>query len=139
MVQLAAAEFLFGICGGGAAAAGVFALITVIGIIPRMAGFTHSAVHIHKYEWAVILGGTLGNVWYLLKPLVILPFGNLIELCIGLAIGAFVGSLVMALAEIWQVFPIMVRRSRLRVGVRYLGLALALGKTIGAFIYFAIL
>ncbi len=136
-IGLYAAEFLFGICSGGAAAAGVFALITVIGIIPRMADFSHTAVHIHKYEWAVIAGGTAGNLWYLLCPSFTAgSMGYLLELAAGLAYGMFVGSLVMALAEVWQVFPILIRRTRLRIGISYLGLALALGRTVGALIYF---
>lgn len=130
-------ELVLGISSGGVAAAGVFALITVIGIIPRMAGFSRTADRIHGYEWAVITGGSIGNIWYLIKPELVLFGGQqLTELIIGLASGAFVGSLVMALAEVWQVFPIVIRRSHLRIGIRYLGLALALGKTTGALIYF---
>lgn len=132
-----AAEFILGLCSGGASAAGVFALITVIGIIPRMAGFSRSAVHIRKYEWAVIAGGSLGNLWYLLRPSIHLDLGMaLTEGVTGFMTGVFVGSLVMALAEIWQVFPIIIRRTRLRTGIRYLGLALAFGKTVGALLYF---
>jgi len=131
------AEFLLGVCSGGAAAAGVFALVTVIGIIPRLAGVTRSAIHVTRYEWAVIAGGSLGNLWYLLKPeLWQGKAGTALELFFGMMSGIFVGSLIMALAEVWQVFPIIIRRTRLRVGIRYIGLAIAFGKTAGALLYF---
>ncbi|MBQ8639185.1 MAG: stage V sporulation protein AB [Lachnospiraceae bacterium] len=161
------AEMFLGISCGAATAAGVFALISVIGIIPRMAGHTHTGSRIHAYEWAVILGGTAGNVWNLFGkdltdwwqraagrstagPMIaekiiaekIAAAGGLwnlpvlLEVLIGLAIGAFVGCLAMALAEILQVFPILIRRVRLRVGIMYLAIALAAGKSVGALWYF---
>lgn len=145
-----AAELFLGLCGGAATAAGVFALISVVGIIPRMAGYSHTGTHIHGYEWAVVMGGTLSNVWYLCQSIwseewrragsAIMETCRFIppaaEAILGLLIGMFVGSLAMALAEILQVFPIMVRRTRLRAGVMYLAIALALGKTAGALVYF---
>ena len=42
----AAAEVLVGLSAGAAASAGVFALITVIGILPRWAGHTRTARHV---------------------------------------------------------------------------------------------
>ena len=47
----AAAEVLVGLSAGAAASAGVFALITVIGILPRWAGHTRTARHVSLYEW----------------------------------------------------------------------------------------
>lgn len=58
----ATAEVLVGVSAGAAASAGVFALITVIGILPRWAGHTRTARHVSLYEWSVILGGTAGNL-----------------------------------------------------------------------------
>lgn len=129
---------VFGICCGSVTSAGVFALISVVGIIPRMAGFSHTGKRIRAYEWAVILGGSLANLWYFLRPTVSLyPWAAaVLEVLIGLGMGMFVGSLAMALAEILQVFPIMIRRTRLKVGTRYLSLALALGKMVGSIWYF---
>ena len=46
----AAAEVLVGVSAGAAASAGVFALITVIGILPRWAGHTRTARHVSLYE-----------------------------------------------------------------------------------------
>ena len=64
----ATAEVLVGVSAGAAASAGVFALITVIGILPRWAGHTRTARHVSLYEWSVILGGTAGNLIFLLQP-----------------------------------------------------------------------
>ena len=51
-----------GLLCGAATAAGSFALITSLGIVPRMAGKSSTAVHVIAYENALILGGILGNV-----------------------------------------------------------------------------
>ena len=48
--------FLTGIAGGMTTAAGVFALITVIGMIPRMAGVTRTGHRVRIYETAIALG-----------------------------------------------------------------------------------
>lgn len=60
----AAAEVLVGLSAGAAASAGVFALITVIGILPRWAGHTRTARHVSLYEWSVILGRNGGESYF---------------------------------------------------------------------------
>ena len=42
----------------------------------------------------------------------------------------------MSLAETVDVIPILVRRTRLRVGVQFVVLSFALGKGIGSILYF---
>ena len=76
-----AAEVLVGVSAGAAASAGVFALITVIGILPRWAGHTRTAHHVSLYEWSVILGGTAGNLIFLLQPS--LPGKEILEAAAG--------------------------------------------------------
>lgn len=127
--------FWIGLTGGLITAGGTFALITVVGIVPRMAGATQTASHIHWYEAVIIVGGGLGNVvdifgWTLGLNRVLLAAA-------GLGSGAFVGSLVMALAETLNVMPIFCRRLRVVSGVSYLVAAIAAGKCIGALLYFA--
>lgn len=126
--------WFMGISFGLVTSAGVFALITVIGIIPRLAGKSRTASHVRLYEWAIILGGVLGNLQYLLG--VTLPFGKPGLAVFGLGCGIFVSCLVMSLTETLDVFPIMVRRTRMKVGLPWLILAFALGKCIGAFLFF---
>ena len=129
---------LIGLGAGLATAAGVFALITVVGIIPRLAGKTRTGGYIRGYEWAIILGGTVGNLINIFHlPILIHGIvGNIILGIFGVGCGIFVSSLVMALAETLNVFPIMVRRVRLKVGLPYIICGLAIGKTLGSFLYF---
>ncbi len=133
-VTKAAAEVFVGISAGGAASAGVFALITVIGILPRWAGRTRTARHVRLYEWSIIFGGTLGNLYFLLQPK--LAGGIVGETAVGLFMGFFVGGLVMSLAEILDVFPILLRRARIQGGIPWMVLSIGLGKVLGSCLYF---
>ena len=122
------------LAAGATTAAGVFALITVIGMIPRLAGKSRTGKYICLYEWAVIMGGVSGCLTYIYD----LPvFAGKVGLAvIGLAYGIFVGSLIMSLAETLDVFPNMARRVRLKKGLPYIVLGLAAGKACGAFLFF---
>ena len=131
----AAAEVLVGLSAGAAASAGVFALITVIGILPRWAGHTRTARHVSLYEWSVILGGTAGNLIFLLQPS--LPEKEILEAAAGLFMGIFVGGLIMSLAEVLDVFPILLRRGRIQSGIPWMVLSIGIGKMLGAYLYFS--
>ena len=131
----AAAEVLIGLSAGAAASAGVFALITVIGILPRWAGHTRTARHVSLYEWSVILGGTAGNLIFLLQPS--LPGKEILEAAAGLFMGIFVGGLIMSLAEVLDVFPILLRRGRIQSGIPWMVLSIGIGKMLGAYLYFS--
>ena len=131
----AAAEVLIGLSAGAAASAGVFALITVIGILPRWAGHTRTARHVSLYEWSVILGGTAGNLIFLLQPS--LPGKEIFEAAAGLFMGIFVGGLIMSLAEVLDVFPILLRRGRIQSGIPWMVLSIGIGKMLGAYLYFS--
>lgn len=131
----AAAEVLVGLSAGAAASAGVFALITVIGILPRWAGHTRTARHVSLYEWSVILGGTAGNLIFLLQPS--LPRKEILEAAAGLFMGIFVGGLIMSLAEVLDVFPILLRRGRIQSGIPWMVLSIGIGKMLGAYLYFS--
>ena len=131
----AAAEVLVGVSAGAAASAGVFALITVIGILPRWAGHTRTARHVSLYEWSVILGGTAGNLIFLLQPS--LPGKESLEAAAGLFMGIFVGGLIMSLAEVLDVFPILLRRGRIQSGIPWMVLSIGIGKMLGAYLYFS--
>lgn len=131
----AAAEVLVGVSAGAAASAGVFALITVIGILPRWAGHTRTARHVSLYEWSVILGGTAGNLIFLLQPS--LPRKEILEAAVGLFMGIFVGGLIMSLAEVLDVFPILLRRGRIQSGIPWMVLSIGIGKMLGAYLYFS--
>ena len=131
----AAAEVLVGLSAGAAASAGVFALITVIGILPRWAGHTRTARHVSLYEWSVILGGTAVNLIFLLQPS--LPGKEILEAAAGLFMGIFVGGLIMSLAEVLDVFPILLRIGRIQSGIPWMVLSIGIGKMLGAYLYFS--
>lgn len=126
----------FGLCSGLTVAAGVFAFITMLGIIPRLATRTHTRKHIYLYETMIILGGSFANIWSIYAfplPLTILFLG-----AVGLFSGIFVGCLAMALAEVLRVFPIITNRIQLKEGFPVVVVAVALGKLAGTLFQFFI-
>ncbi len=124
-----------GLCSGLTVAAGTFAFITMLGIIPRLAARTNTAKNIYWYENMIILGGTLGNIWVLYEWL-LFP-SSLLLVVFGFFSGIFVGCLAMALAEMLRVLPILTNRVQLKEGFPIIALALAVGKMIGTlFQYF---
>ena len=87
----------------------------------------------------MIVGGTIGNLLFLLKPQLFKPqiFGGaVLETVMGLFTGMFVGGLIMSLAEVLDVFPILFRRGRIHVGIPWMVLAMGIGKAVGAYLYF---
>jgi len=121
---------LTGLAGGLAIAAGVFAFIVMIGIIPRFAGRTHTAWASWGYENAVLIGGLIGNLCCVFTFQI--PLGNVGGIIFGVFSGMFVGGLAMALAEVLNVIPIFSRRLHLRQGMAAIILSLALGKAFGS-------
>lgn len=122
--------YAVGISFGAAVAAGLFAFITTVGVVTRLAAGTKTAKHVMLYETIAILGVTLANGVDLFR--LQFPFGVVLRTVCGLFCGVFVGCLAAALAEVVNVFPVMARRIKLKVGMAYLVLAFALGKGFGA-------
>ena len=141
---------IFGLCGGGLVAAGLFAFISILGLVPRLAARTHTASQIHRYENWIVAGALFGNlinlhqiamssIWRWMEKLLpgigtLLAYG--FATVMGIASGTFVGCLVMSLAETLDALPTMSRRVRLAVGLQYIIEALAMGKLVGSLAYF---
>ena len=120
---------IIGFAGGVSVAAGTFALITALGIIPRLASRMGVAEHVYKLESAIVLGGTIGSLLSVYHfPMRIGDVGIII--C-GLFAGIFVGCLSMALAEAIRVFPILCQRINLNYGIYLLIFMMAAGKALG--------
>lgn len=123
-----------GFSAGTLVSSGIFAYITMIGIIPRLAAKTRTADDICWYESAVIWGGTLGSIIYIFD--LGLNVGGIVGMILGtlfgLGAGIFVGCLAVALAEVLRSFPIFSMRIKLKGGVWYIAFALALGKALGS-------
>lgn len=122
--------FLIGLSSGFIVSAGIFAFITMIGIIPRLASRTKTANHIRCYENAILFGTVLANVFYIYE--VSIPVGLLGLAIMGICYGMFVGCLALALAEVLDVIPIFSMRIRLKRGIPFIIASLALGKLFGA-------
>ncbi len=127
---------LFAFASGLAVAAGTFAFIAAIGIIPRMARRTQTERYIRTYEDITVLGGIFGTTAMFIDYR--LPPSELLIILFVLFTGLFVGVLAMALTEVLNVMPIMMRRTRLTQGLPWLVLAFAVGKVVGSLIYFFI-
>ncbi len=124
---------LVGLCGGATIAAGLFALVTTLGVVSDFADRTHTGKYVLFYGDCLVAGGILGNVvsiYHLPIP------GGVVTLGLfGLLSGLFVGCWTMAIAEVLHVFPIFIRRAKIIKGIPYLIIGLALGKAIGTFLY----
>lgn len=124
-----------GLCSGFAVSAGVFAFITMLGIVPRLAARTHTEKRIICYENMIILGGTLGNIWFVFQ----IPLHGtwILAALYGLCSGIYVGCLAMALAELLRLLPIFVNRLQIKEGFSLIVVSLAVGKMVGTlFQYF---
>lgn len=120
---------IIGFAGGVSVAAGTFALITALGIIPRLASRMGVAEHVYKLESAIVLGETIGSLLSVYHfPMRIGDVGIII---FGLFAGIFVGCLSMALAEAIRVFPILCQRINLNYGIYLLIFMMAAGKALG--------
>ena len=105
---------IIGFAGGVSVAAGTFALITALGIVPRLAARMGVAGHVYKLESVIVLGGTIGSLLSVYHfPMRIGDVGLVI---FGIFAGIFVGCLSMALAEAVKVFPVLCQRINLSYG-----------------------
>ena len=98
----------YGLCAGGLIAASFLAFLSMLGVIPRLAGLTKSMKNARMYESFVALGGI------------------------------FVGCMIGALAETIKSLPIFSRRLNLRSGIPYVIYGIAFGKMLGCWLYFYI-
>ena len=127
-----------GLVSGGAIAAGTFAFIMIIGVVPRLVGKCHRAAGTMLFENMIILGAVLGCIWSVF-PGVAIPFGHVTLLFFGLSAGIFVGCIALALAEILDTYPILFRRLHMKQGLYWIVTSVAIGKMCGSFYYFLIM
>lgn len=124
--------------GGTVISAAVFALIASTGVITRMAGKTHTAKHVRTYETAVVIGGILWNVIWVFSVRISLKteIYQSLQFVMSLAQGIFVGCLAVSLAEALNATAIFARRVKLKVGLSFVILAVAVGKVLASVIQF---
>ncbi|QPC46752.1 stage V sporulation protein AB [Mangrovibacillus cuniculi] len=121
---------LIAFAGGLAVGSGFVAVLTVLGIIPRLTQLTKTMKMIHYYEWSVVFGVFLGCYFSLqlpsfhLYPILLMP--------LGLLNGIFLGMLAAALTESLNVLPILAKRVGIADRIVYLLMALVFGKIMGS-------
>lgn len=123
-----------GLSSGAMVAAGIFAFIAAIGIVPRLAQRTGTFQYIPLYEDAIVIGGIFGTTTMFIDYYI--PLGSIIVILLALCSGIFVGCLAIALAEVLNVMPIFLRRSKLTRGIPIMIVGVALGKMLGSMLYF---
>lgn len=128
------ASIFIGFTSGLVIAGAVFAFITIVGVVPRLAQKTGTTKKIKVYESALALGGIFGTLATIVN--LYLPIGHVGTVVVSAANGIFIGCLAMSLAEVLNVIPIFSRRARLQRGLFFLVLAIAIGKLVGSLLYF---
>ena len=123
-----------GIIFGIVISAGLFAFITLVGVVTRLAIRTSTANRILLYEDIIVVGAAIGNYITIFRPE--LPIGPWFSLVTGFFFGMHVGCLAMAIEECVQVFPIIIHRMRIVIGVPALILVFAISKAVGVYIQF---
>jgi stage V sporulation protein AB len=119
-----------GFGGGITVGSGLVALITVLGIVPRLMQLSKTYRFIRSYELSIILGAVLGgwmnlrNASFAFPPVILAP--------IGLLAGIFVGMLAAALTEVLNVLPILAKRVGFGEKVIIILMAIVFGKITGS-------
>ena len=130
--------FIASFLAGSAVSAGTFAFIIVIGIMPRILRRSKmtDVLLLENVIIAGVIAGNLLSLWD--KKLFTFPYlvGHLIVVVYGVCTGMFVGCMSVALAEILHTFPIIFRRTKLKIGLSAVVYAMAVGKLVGSLFYF---
>ena len=125
---------LIGISSGFIVAGGVIALMIGLRIITRYAGITHTGKNVRYYENFIFLGAIFGTLMTVYQ--ISVPVGSIGLAILGFCFGIFVGGLILALAEIVNIFPIFFRRAGIVKGLSWIIISVALGKTAGSLLHF---
>ncbi|MCI6429890.1 MAG: stage V sporulation protein AB [Oliverpabstia sp.] len=123
-----------GICFGIIVASGAAAFVISLGLVPRYAGITRTAQNVRLYEDCSMLGAFLGNVLFLYSGR--LSLGNAGLAIYGVFAGVFLGSWIIALGEVVNIFSIMARRIGITKGIGLIIIVMAVGKTLGSLLFF---
>ncbi|MBS4534270.1 stage V sporulation protein AB [Clostridium sp. D2Q-14] len=116
--------------GGMVVGTALASFFTLLDIIPRLAQKTDSSNFIVFYERILISSGILATVFdffdisFLNIKILLIP--------IGVLLGAFIGLLAAALAEVLNVIPVLERKLKAGKLIQIPLLAISLGKVIGS-------
>ena len=131
---------VIGLCSGIGIAAGTFAFLLVIRVIPRMvqkAKLEHKIIFVENMVFRGIMFGCVLSLYSWKKKWLFALLGKTLLTIYGISAGIFVGCLAVALAEILDVFPIFFRRLHLKeeyeAGFVFV---MAIGKMLGSLFFF---
>jgi stage V sporulation protein AB len=124
---------LFGFSGGAVVGSGVVALLTLLGIVPRMCQVSNTFKYIKFYELILIIGCIFGSVFSLFN--IRFNLGTPSIIITGITYGMFIGFLSSSLAEVLDYIPVVSRRLKIATQyTKYIIFSLLIGKTLGSFL-----
>lgn len=123
-------QAFLGFASGIAVGAGFVAILTMLGIVPRLIQLSQSKYNMKLYTVALIFGTLLGS--YLSFTNVQLSLPTFILPVWGLFHGMFIGMVAAALTEVLNVYPILAKRIGLYNYVLFLMMAIVFGKIFGS-------
>ncbi|HZJ82475.1 MAG TPA: stage V sporulation protein AB [Clostridia bacterium] len=127
---------LLGFSGGATVGAGIVAFFTILGVVARVIDIGKTQGYEKYYKIAVILGALLSTYMYMFDFSV---NGSKVWLTfIGLFMGAFIGMVASALAEMLNIFPFLTFSMGINRWVYPIIMAIIFGKVIGSLIYWTI-
>lgn len=131
---------LVGASSGLGVAAGTFAFLFIIRIIPRMiqkARLEHKIIFIENTVIRGVMFGAIFTLFSWKKKWLFELLGKTLLTIFGMSAGIFVGCLAVALAEILDTFPIFFRRLNLKDEfAEVLLFVMAIGKMLGSLFFF---
>lgn len=123
-------EIIIGFSSGLAVGAGFVALITLLKILPRLIQLTKTVHFIHFFISSIIIGALFAG--YLSFTAIVWDYSLFSSIIWGGFHGIFNGMLIAALAEVLNVFPVLLRRLHLKVWLKWFVMAFVLGKMAGS-------
>jgi len=123
-------ESIIGFSSGLVIGAAFVAILTVLGVIPRLIQLSHTGYSVNKFVFVLLLGGLFGT--YLSFTNVPWNFPVIFLLLWGAFHGIFNGMLAAALVEILNVFPLLTKRIGLERYLLVLLTAIVFGKVAGS-------
>ncbi len=121
-------------------ASAFISFINSIGILRQYIIKTQTAKYITLYKVAIISSLIAGSTisYYLDFTFNLKLVGEVIAAVIGLFYGVFIGYVVMALTEVFDVMPVWNNKVGFKINLMLTVLAVAIGKMIGSLVYWMI-
>ncbi len=121
-------------------AAGTFAFLLVIRVIPRIiqkAKLENKVISIENTVFRGVMFGTVLSLFSWRKKWLFDLLGRMVLTLFGVSAGIFTGCIAVALAEILDTFPIFFRRINIKTDYcEVLLFVMAIGKMLGSLFYF---